>query len=133
LIHFIRKVREIHYILTSSRLWRTRLYEIGITEKDFRSFPGLTGIIARSSNILIDARFTGYEYHHSIDWSVFLASSGDSLDRYPLRMNEVNESSRIVYGVLWSMLFSNMIFYLVSFLVFIFSLFVHKQDIERRL
>jgi NADH-quinone oxidoreductase subunit D len=86
LIHFIRKVREIHYILTSSRLWRTRLYEIGITEKDFCLFFGLTGIIARSSKINIDARFTGYEYYHSIDWSVFLASSGDSLDRYLLRM-----------------------------------------------
>ena len=44
--------------------------------------------------------FTGHEYHQSIDRSVFLASLGDSPDRYPLRMNEINESRRIVYGVL---------------------------------
>ena len=66
-------------------------------------FYGITGIIARSSKILIDARFIGYEYYQSIDWSVFLTSLGDSPDRYPLRMNEINESCRIVYSVLWSM------------------------------
>ena len=97
LIHYIRKVREIHYILTCSRLWKTRLYEIGIIKKDLCLFFGLTGIIARSSNIFIDGRFFIYEFYHSIDWSVFLASNGDSLDRYLLRMNEINQSNKLVF------------------------------------
>ena len=44
LIHYIIKVKEIHYFPTNNRLWRTRLYEIGIIEKDICLFYGITGL-----------------------------------------------------------------------------------------
>ena len=35
LLHYIRKLKEIYNILSINRLWRTRLYEIGIIDRDF--------------------------------------------------------------------------------------------------
>ena len=59
LIHFTRKLKEIHYILSMNRLWRRRLYEIGIIERDFCFYFGFSGMLSRSAKIWLDARFTG--------------------------------------------------------------------------
>ena len=79
----------------------TRLYEIGISSKDFRSFFGITGLLSRSAKILMDGRFTGYECHQGLDYCLFLASKFDCLDRYVLRCNEIIESCRIIYGIFY--------------------------------
>ena len=101
LIHFVRKLKEIHNILTMNRIWRTRLYEIGMIERDFCLFFGLSGILSRSVKIWIDARFSGYECYSCYDYSIYIASNGDCLDRYLLRFNEIIESSRIIYAILY--------------------------------
>jgi NADH:ubiquinone oxidoreductase subunit D len=48
-------------------------------------------LLSRSAKIGIDARFTGYEFYHTLSYSLYLSSSGDCLDRYILRLNEINE------------------------------------------
>jgi len=101
LIHFIRKLKEIHNSLSMNRLWRTRLYEIGIIEKNFCLFFGLSGLISRSVKIWIDARFSGYEFYQFLCFYIFIASNGDCLDRYLLRFNEMIESCRIIYGIIF--------------------------------
>ena len=77
-----------YFILSYNRLWRTRLYEIGIIIKDSCLYSGLTGIISRSIKIIIDARFTGYEFHDELNYSISYPSIGDCLDRYIPRFNE---------------------------------------------
>jgi NADH:ubiquinone oxidoreductase subunit D len=94
-------LKEIHNILSMNRIWRTRLYEIGIIERDFCLFFGLSGVLSRAANIWIDARFSGYELYNSFDYSIFIASNGDCLDRYLLRFNEIIESCRIIYAILY--------------------------------
>ena len=49
--HFVRKLKEIHNILEMNRLRRTRLYEIGIIERDFRLLSGLPGSSSRPAYI----------------------------------------------------------------------------------
>ena len=49
----------------------------------------------------MDARFTGYECYQGLDYSIFLASNSDCLDRYLLRFNEMIESCRIIYGIIF--------------------------------
>ena len=66
-MHFARKLKEIHNILPMNRLRRTRSYEIGLIEREFRLPSGLTGSSSRSAKILIDARFSGYEFHQCFD------------------------------------------------------------------
>jgi NADH-quinone oxidoreductase subunit D len=82
LLHYIRKLKEIYNILSINRLWRTRLYEIGIIIKDFCLYFGLTGLLSRSIQIIIDARFTGYEFYEELNYCIFYSSIGDCLDRY---------------------------------------------------
>ena len=84
-----------------NRLWRRRLYEIGIIERDFCFYFGFSGMLSRSAKIWLDARFTGYECYQGLVYSIFLASNSDCLDRYVLRFNEMIESCRIIYGILF--------------------------------
>ena len=49
--HFVRKLKEIHNILEMNRLRRSRLYEIGIIERDFRLLSGLSGSSSRPAFI----------------------------------------------------------------------------------
>lgn len=49
--HFVRKLKEIHNILEMNRLRRTRSYEIGIIERDFRLLSGLPGSSSRPAFI----------------------------------------------------------------------------------
>ena len=97
-------MKEIYNILSLNRLWRTRLYEIGIIEKDFCLFFGLSGLLSRSVAIFIDARFIGYEFYGCLDYYVFVSINGDCLDRYPSRFNEMIESCRIIYAILYVVL-----------------------------
>ena len=104
LMHFVRKLKEIHNILSVNRLWRTRLYEIGLVRKNFCLFYGLSGLLSRSVKVWIDGRFLGYEFYSGLDYSIFIASNGDCLDRYLLRYNEMIESCRMIYGLLYLVL-----------------------------
>lgn len=81
-----------------------RLYEIGILSKPFCLYFGLSGILSRSANILIDARLTGYEFYHNLKYSLFISSIGDCMDRYLIRINEIVESCRIIYAVIYILL-----------------------------
>ena len=121
LIHFTRKLKEIHNILSMNRLWRTRLYEIGIIQRDFCFYFGLSGLLSRSAKIWMDARLTGYECYQGFDYSIFLASNSDCLDRYLLRFNEMIESCRIIYGILYLWLVDHLRF---SFRCYSSSLYV---------
>jgi len=60
---------------------------------------GLSGLLSRPVKIWIDSRFSGYEFHQSLDYSIFITSNGDCLDRYPPRYNEMIESCRIIYAI----------------------------------
>lgn len=82
-----------------NRLRRTRLYEIGLIERDFRLPSGLTGSSSRSAKISIDARFSGYEFYQCFDYPISIASHGDCPDRYLSRSNEIIEPSRIIYAI----------------------------------
>jgi NADH:ubiquinone oxidoreductase subunit D len=99
LLYYIRKLKEIHSILSINRLWRARLYEIGIIIKDFCLYFGLSGSLSRSIKIIIDARFTGHEFYEELNYSISYPSIGDCLDRYIPRFNEIIESSKGIYSI----------------------------------
>lgn len=49
----------------------------------------------------MDARFPGYEGYQCFDYSIFLGSNPDCPDRYPSRFNEMIESRRIIYAIIF--------------------------------
>jgi len=111
LIHYIRKLKEIHHILSINRLWISRLYDIGFIERDFCLYFGLSGLLCRSASLWVDSRFLGYECYQYWDYSLFFGSNSDCLDRYLLRFNEMIESCRIIYGIVFLCVFSLLINY----------------------
>ena len=106
LIHYSRQLKEIHNILSLNQLWSSRLYEIGIITSYFNLYFGISGLLSRSCNIYIDGRLLGYEYYQCIKYTLFISSNGDCLDRYILRLNEIIESCRIIYGIIYLLLIS---------------------------
>ena len=87
---YIRKLKEIHNILSINRLWRTRLYEIGIVIKDSCLYSGVIGLLSCLIKIIIDARFTGYEVYEELNYPISYPSIGDCLDRYiPIKPREI--------------------------------------------
>jgi NADH-quinone oxidoreductase subunit D len=106
LIHYSRQLREVHHLLSLNQLWTARLYEIGIVSKAFCLYFGLSGVLVRSSGVWCDARLEGYEFYHCLKYGVFISLIGDSLDRYVLRMNEIVESCRLIYGALYLLMMS---------------------------
>jgi len=114
LLYFIRRLKEIYVMLSINQLWRTRLFEIGIIDRNFALYFGLSGLLARSTFIYLDARLNDYEFYSCLDYNVFLALNGDCLDRYFLRFNEMVESCRIIYSLLLFLFSSS----------FLFSLFI---------
>lgn len=101
LIHFAIQIKEIVIILTNNRIWRTRLNEIGIINGEFCLYFGLTGVLIRSTGIIIDARLIGYELYSSINYSLYIGLAADCLDRYVIRINELIESVRIIYLIIY--------------------------------
>ena len=104
MLHYIRKLKEIYNILSINRLWRTRLYEIGIIIKDSCPYSGLTGSLSRAIKTIIDARFTGHEFHEQLNYPISYPSIGDSPDRYIPRVNEIIESCRIIHALFYIIL-----------------------------
>jgi len=77
------------------------LFEIAIVDREFCLFFGISGVLSRSIMLLIDARLLGYESYSNINYCIFLSSNGDCIDRYLLRFNEILESCRIIYSIIW--------------------------------
>jgi NADH:ubiquinone oxidoreductase subunit D len=54
-------------------MFRSRLYEIGIISKNFNLNFGISGIMARATGIMLDARIIGYEYYNAIEFFSILS------------------------------------------------------------
>lgn len=97
------KVRldEMEEMLTSNRIWKQRLVDIGIvTKKDAQEW-GFSGVMLRGSTIPWDLRKTQpYEVYPFLDFNVPIGKNGDCYDRYLVRIEEMRESLKIIYQCL---------------------------------
>lgn len=98
-----KSLTEIFTVLSTNRIWKSRLVNIGsLTYSDAYSY-GCTGPIARSAGVKKDIRFLKSEtYSHYWFLSIqgFLGKRGDSYDRFLIRMREMYESVNIVFQIL---------------------------------
>jgi NADH:ubiquinone oxidoreductase subunit D len=98
-----KTLTEMFTVMTSNRIWKSRLVNIGsITPNDVLS-SGATGPVARSAGVKKDMRFLRSEtYAHYWFLSVqgYLGKRGDSYDRFLIRIREMYESLNIVFQIL---------------------------------
>ena len=92
-------LNEMHNILTYNKIWKQRLVNIGsISYKDCLLY-GLTGVMARSTGIKRDLRLDlheNYANYYYLNFRTYTGQTGDSYDRFLLRMSEMTESIYII-------------------------------------
>ena len=91
------KIKEYHALLTGNRIWVNRTTGIGVLNAADCKDYGVTGPVLRAAGEKWDLRkaqpYSGYEKY---DFDIPTAASGDTFDRYMVRMEEMEQSCRIV-------------------------------------
>ena len=91
------KVKEYHDLLTGNRIWVKRTKGVGILNAADCKDYGVTGPLIRAAGVEWDLRkaqpYCGYENY---DFDIPTAESGDTFDRYIVRMEEMLQSCRII-------------------------------------
>ena len=98
---FGSRIDEIEELLTNNRIWHVRLKDIGVVTKKQAESWGFSGVMVRGSGINHDLRRDQpYEVYETLDFDVPVGTSGDSYDRYLIRINEMRQSIRIIDQVI---------------------------------
>jgi len=94
---FIGHVDEYETLLTENRIWKQRTVDIGVVDKDAALDWGFTGPMIRGSGVAWDLRKTQpYDVYDKMDFDIPIGATGDSYDRYLIRVEEMRQSNRII-------------------------------------
>jgi len=97
ILAFRSRVDEMQEMLDNNRIWKQRLINIGIVDKDSASEWGFSGVMLRGSGVKHDLRkLQPYEIYNEINFNIPLGAKGDCYDRYLVRINEMRESLKIM-------------------------------------
>jgi NADH-quinone oxidoreductase subunit D len=90
-------VDDYETLLTDNRIWKQRTVGIGVLTPERAKALGMTGPILRGSGIAWDMRKQQpYEVYDRMDFEIPVGRTGDSYDRYLVRMEEMRESNKII-------------------------------------
>ncbi len=90
-------VDEYETLLTENRIWKQRTVDIGVVDKDAALAWGFTGPMIRGSGIAWDLRKTQpYDAYDRVEFEIPVGVTGDTYDRYLVRVEEMRESNKIV-------------------------------------
>jgi NADH-quinone oxidoreductase subunit D len=99
---FIKRLRSrmprlYHDLVTGNIIFRKRLEGIGLVSEEQCRKYGATGPVARGSGIAHDVRRAEpYSVYPKLDFTIPVYPEGDSLARYMVRMDEMEESMKII-------------------------------------
>lgn len=94
---FPSRIDEIEDLLTSNRIWKTRLQGVGSITLQKGLLWGFTGPMLRGSGALWDLRKSSpYEVYPEIQFAIPQGTQGDCYDRYLVRVEELRTSVEIV-------------------------------------
>ncbi|MFA6599565.1 MAG: NADH-quinone oxidoreductase subunit D [Candidatus Omnitrophota bacterium] len=90
-------LKEVHGLLTRNRIFVDRLKDVGrISQEDALGY-GITGPFLRSTGVDYDVRRANpYLVYDRFDFEIPVGQHGDNYDRYLCRMEEMEQSMRII-------------------------------------
>ncbi len=89
--------QDVNKLLTKNRIFIDRVRDVGIMPADEAIAYGFTGPCLRASGVPYDVRKAHpYLVYDQMDFEVPVGERGDNFDRYLVRMEEINQSMRIV-------------------------------------
>jgi NADH:ubiquinone oxidoreductase subunit D len=98
-----KSLTEIFSVLSTNRIWKSRLVNIGSLNINDAYFYGATGPVIRSAGVKKDIRFLKsetYSYYWFLSMQGYLGKKGDSYDRFLIRIREMYESINIIFQIL---------------------------------
>lgn len=101
-VHFLEE-RIYHYleVVTTDRVFVKRARGVGITTQEQAEALGVTGPVARASNVARDLRVDApYAAYDLFPVKMYVASAGDLEARFKVRLYEMIESVRLICEVL---------------------------------
>ena len=94
---FSSRIDEMEELLTSNRIWKQRLVDVGVVTAASALDWGFSGVMIRGSGLHWDLRkCQPYDAYNAVDFQVPVGSSGDCYDRYLIRLEEMRQSIRII-------------------------------------
>ncbi|QSW98310.1 NADH-quinone oxidoreductase subunit D [Haloterrigena alkaliphila] len=91
------KVDEYNDLLTGNEIFQVRTHDTGVLEPEVAKDYGCTGPVARGSGIEYDLRRDDpYGYYDELEWDVVTEPGCDNYSRVLVRMQEVEESAKII-------------------------------------
>lgn len=98
---FIKRLRSrfpmYDQLVTGNIIFRKRVEGIGVITRDMALRYGITGPTLRGSDIKYDIRKNSpYSIYNEFDFEVPVGKTGDCLDRYMVRVFEMEQSLRII-------------------------------------
>ena len=93
---FDKKVNEYETLLTENRIWVGRTKGVGILSAEDAIALGVTGPVLRASGMKWDIRKAmPYAAYDQYEFEIPTRQTGDTYDRYVVRMEEMRQSRRI--------------------------------------
>ena len=90
-------VDEYETLLTENRIWKQRTVGIGVVSPERALQLGFTGPMLRGSGVEWDLRKKQpYEVYDKMDFDIPVGVTGDTYDRYLVRIEEMRQSNRII-------------------------------------
>ena len=91
-------INEYENLLTDNRIWKQRTVGIGIVDPDRAIQLGFTGPMLRGSGVAWDLRKKQpYEVYDQLKFDIPIGRTGDSYDRYLVRIEELKQSNKIIH------------------------------------
>ncbi len=95
--YFMRMIEEYEVLINKNPIFLSRVKGIGIISKETAIAFGATGPILRGSGIKTDVRKDeSYSVYDRFDFDIPVGTTGDTFDRYIVRMEEMRQSVRIL-------------------------------------
>jgi NADH-quinone oxidoreductase subunit D len=90
-------VDEYETLLTENRIWKQRTVNIGIVDREAALAWGFTGPMLRGSGVEWDLRKKQpYDVYDKMDFEIPVGVTGDTYDRYLVRIEEMRQANHIV-------------------------------------
>ncbi|MFB6261636.1 MAG: NADH-quinone oxidoreductase subunit D, partial [Thiohalorhabdaceae bacterium] len=95
--YFPDRLDEFETLLTDNRIWKQRTVGVGVVSPERAKQLGFTGPMLRGSGVEWDLRKKQpYAVYDRMDFRVPVGTTGDTYDRYLVRVEEMRESVKII-------------------------------------
>ncbi len=95
--YFRKKIKDYDELLTGNIIMQLRTRGVGILSKEDAISYGVTGPSGRASGFACDVRkHHPYGVYDKVEFKEILGTTGDTLERYMMRMHEMHESMKII-------------------------------------